>query len=162
MLPELHEIPTGCCILWSGKCVLSRLIRFFSGSRFSHASLTVNVDGLQCGIVEAEATGLELRELRELMLGYKGEIWLFIPDNLVGHTKGIYQLAIEECASAIPYDFGGLFMNIIRRTNEKIHKFFCSAFCWEVWRENKMCEGDISPRPGDIPTWMKGSMRRLA
>ena len=158
----LRDIPPGSCILWSGDYVISRLIRWFSHSKFSHASLVTSDPDLECAIVEAEATGLELRELRELMADYKGQVWVFIPDALrFQDAPSLRKIAITECAKHRPYDYKGLFANIVRHTSIHAHKFFCSAWAWFVWLQLKWVTGIKAPRPGEIPTRTRGHLERI-
>ena len=163
VLKDLKDIRPGSCILWSGDYLISRAIRLCTGSKFSHASLVTSDPDLECAIVEAEATGLELRELRGLMDNYRGEVWLFTPDTLDdSDVHPIRQFAIKECASNCPYDYLGLFANIIKHTSIHARRYFCSAFVWAAWLYRNMVEGTVAPRPGEIPTRTHGTLERLA
>jgi hypothetical protein len=162
------RLATGCAVLWKGNGLLSRAIRLFS--EFSHASLIVRLDAYQgltdrVFLVEALATGLELRLLSERIKGYDGEVDIFFPRGLgQDQQNAVRDFALVQCAKAVPYAYGSLFANILGHVSEDAHKYFCSEFVWAAWLAARIVArrpDDFAPRPGDIPLWCPGGRERI-
>ena len=155
-------------MLWKGNDLLGRAIRMFS--TFSHASLIVRLEQYQglkdrVFLVEALATGLELRLMSERIKDYNGEVFVFTPSGL-GTTQqaSIRDFALVECAKGIPYDYGSLFANILGHVSEDCRKLFCSEFVWLAWLQARLVTptlGNKAPRPGDIPKWANGILDEI-
>jgi uncharacterized protein YycO len=163
------RLTTGCAVLWKGNGLLSRAIRLFS--EFSHASLIVRLDEYQglkdrVFLVEALATGLELRLLSERITGYDDEIDIFTPRGLgLDQQDAVRDFALVQCAKGVPYAYGSLFANILGHVCEDAHKYFCSEFVWAAWLTARVVTrrpDNTAPRPGDIPLWCPGGRERIA
>jgi hypothetical protein len=160
---------TGSVILWRGDDLLGRAIRLFSA--FSHASLVVRgLDPDHTGrvfVVEALATGLELRLLSERVRGYRGRVFAFKVPALCGEVQGrIKSYALKECGLGVPYDYAGLFKNILERVSEGCRRFFCSEFAARALEQGGIARlpayrNGEAARPGDIPVWFAGSLREI-
>lgn len=162
-------LSTGTVILWQGNDLLGRAIRMFS--QFSHASLIVrDLDPENCDrvfLVEALATGLELRLLSERIQGYNGRVFAFQAQGIIPETQArIKSFALKECGRGVPYNYEGLFANILGYVSEGCHKFFCSEFAAMaleqagIARHPAYRNGEAA-RPGDIPVWFGGSLREI-
>ena len=171
-LRNRDKITTGSCILWKGKGIVSWLIRRFS--KFSHASFVIRLDRLgprfidRIFLVEALAEGPTLRLLSSRIADFKGEVYLFIPDN-VETTSCLLDQALTICAEGLPYDYQSLFTNILGRVNSDARKFFCSELVDFIWqkchiprRQNLKVPPNKAPRPGDIPNWYNGELIKIS
>jgi hypothetical protein len=159
-------IRTGDCILWKGNNLLSRTIRMFS--EYSHASLVVRLAEYEelrerVYLVEALGSGLELRALSQRIKEYDGEAYLFQPSILTSkHEAKIRQIALDDCASGIRYDYGGLFGNLFGHVPQDAKRYFCSEHVWRCWQAAGLVPvARTAPRPGDIPVWKSGTLIRL-
>ena len=164
-------ITTGTIILWQGNDLLSRAIRCFS--TFSHASLVVrNLDPLNAervDIIEALATGLEMRHLSERAQGYDGRVFAFRALGLEADDfsqERIKSFALDECGNGIPYDYAGLFANALGRVSERMNRMFCSEFAAKALEQAGVprlpaYRNDDAARPGDIPVWFDGGLIEL-
>jgi hypothetical protein len=162
-------LTTGTVILWKGSDLLSRAIRLFS--EFSHASLVVrdidpaNQDRVH--IIEALATGLEMRHLSSRIRGYNGRVFAFKPFGLGEETKvSIKSFALDECAKGVRYDYGSLFANALGRVSEEANRWFCSEFAAKALEQAGICRIPLfrdagAARPGDIPEWFMGRLREI-
>ena len=163
-------LATGTIILWQGDDLLGRAIRCFS--RFSHASLVVRSLDPQhaerVDIIEALPTGLELRHLSQRMQGYRGRVFAFrafgLEDDVV--QARVKSFALDQCALAVPYDYAGLFANILGRVSEDAHRFFCSEFAAKALEQAGIARraawgSGKAARPGDIPQWFAGTLREI-
>lgn len=162
------QMQTGCCILWQGNNWLSRLIRIFS--LYSHASLVLRINEYtgvkeEVFIVEALESGLELRGLWERIQGYNGRVFIFTPVWLtVAIRDSIGAFGLKECARAVPYNYGGLFKNILGHVSQHAHRWFCSQFVWAAYEDaapNYLRATEKAPRPGDITLWTAGSIDEI-
>ena len=162
-------LTTGTIILWQGDDLLSRAIRCFS--QFSHASLVMrDLDPENTGrveIIEALATGLELRHLSARIQGYSGRVFAFRPLGLTAEVRArVKSFALGECGRGVPYDYAGLLANILGRVSENAHRYFCSEFAARaleragVSRLPAYRNGEAA-RPGDIPVWFSGALRQV-
>jgi hypothetical protein len=162
-------LATGTVILWRGEDLLGRAIRCFT--EFSHASLVVrSLDPDHAELVflvEALATGLELRLLSERIQGYDGRVFAFQPEGLTDDVQGrIKSYALDECGRGVRYNYAGLFANILGRVSETAHRFFCSQFA-SMALENAginrfvSYRNGLAARPGDIPVWFSGTMKEI-
>ena len=163
-----HEKPlaiTGSCILWKGTSLVPRLIRLWSD--YSHASLVIRLPSLphRVLLIEALRDGLQPRLLSDRLRHYNGTAALFVPYQLTGSAqKTILELSLLECAKDVPYDWGGLFKNMIGRVHEDARKFFCSEWIDWVWRKaglERRVDTGKAPRPGDLPKWFFGVLTPL-
>jgi len=148
-------INSGDVILWKGTGLISRLIRFFGG--YSHASLVLRLDefkGLtdRRFILEANATGIELRILSWRVQKYSGEAWwLPLKEEYCGTREKIVTWALDQVGT--PYDFHSLFKNIFGRVSADCTRYFCSEYIFLAYRTAGLVQGKTAPRPGDIAKW---------
>lgn len=155
-----RSLGTGHVILWQGDGLLSRAIRIFS--EYSHASLVVALfdeagQRNRLYLVEALETGLELRHLSKRLAGYAGRVRVWMPPLRVMQQSIIQQWALDRCADAIRYDYGGLFANILGRVSRDARRYICSEFVWDALITAGVVERTPkAPRPGDIIPWAAG------
>jgi len=163
-----ERMQTGCCILWQGNDLLSKAIRIFS--TYSHASLVIRISeyaGIknEVFLVEALATGLELRGLWERIQNYNGRVFIFTPAWItIDRQDKIGAFGLTECAKAVPYSYGGLLANILGRVSQHARRWFCSQFVWAAYldcAETCLKPTDKAPRPGDIPNWTCGNVDEI-
>jgi hypothetical protein len=151
------RLRTGHVILWQGDSLLSRAIRCFS--EYSHASLVVRLfdrdDRRQrVYLVEALETGLELRHLSKRLAGYSGRARVWMPPVRPFQQSVARQFAVDRCADAIRYDYGGLIANILCRVSRDASHYICSEFVWDdLIHAGVVRATDRAPRPGDIIPW---------
>lgn len=152
------RLVSGCAILWRDDSLISRAIRLWSD--YSHASLVLRlaVPGLheRVFLVEALASGVELRLLSRRLADYTGEAWALAPPNLdATRQAAIARFALDVCADGCRYDYGSLLANMLGRVSMGARRYFCSEFVWAAWREAGIVqpEHDMAPRPGDLPRW---------
>lgn len=164
-------LTTGTIILWQGDDLLSRAIRCFS--MFSHASLVVrDLDPEQTervDIIEALATGLEMRHLSERIKGYDGRVFAFQVHGMDFYKDvqaRIKSFALDECGKGVPYDYAGLFANILGHVSERMNRMFCSEFAAKALEQAGIprlpgYQNGKAARPGDIPVWFYGALREI-
>jgi hypothetical protein len=162
-------LATGTVILWQGNDLLGRAIRLFT--EFSHASLVVReLDPLsieRVDVIEALATGLEMRHLSERMAGYNGRVFAFRPLDLTADIQArVKSFALDECGKGVRYDYAGLFANALGRVSEGANRYFCSEFAARALEQGgiarlKAHRNGEAARPGDIPVWFDGVLREI-
>jgi hypothetical protein len=162
-------LATGTVILWRGDDLLGRTIRLFT--EFSHASLAVRgldpSDAERVFLVEALATGLELRILSERVRGYRGRVFAWRPASLPEDVqRRVKSFALKECGRGVPYDYAGLFANMLGHVSEGWRRFFCSEFAAKALEQAGIARrpryrNGYAARPGDIPAWFAGSIREI-
>ena len=150
-----ERMATGDVVLWKGKGIISRLIRLWS--EYSHASLVLRLKefkGLKDRrfLLEALASGIELRLLSRRLRGYRGEAWWFpLLDEYQGKRSDIAAWALNQVGKR--YDYGSLFKNMLGRVNADARSYFCSEFVFLAYKEAGIVGGNVAPRPGDIARW---------
>ncbi|WAC06570.1 MAG: YiiX/YebB-like N1pC/P60 family cysteine hydrolase [Thermodesulfobacteriota bacterium] len=150
-----EAIKSGDVILWKGTGAISRLIRLYGG--YSHASLVIRLEefkGLtdRRFILEANASGIELRILSWRVKKYDGEAWwLPLKKEYCGAREQIVTWALDQVGT--PYDFGSVIKNIFGRVSADCTRYFCSEFVFLAYRAAGLVEGKTAPRPGDIAKW---------
>jgi len=150
-----NQINSGDVILWKGDGAISRLIRLYGG--YSHASLVLRLDefkGLtdRRFILEANASGIELRILSWRIKKYDGEAWwLPLQDEYLSVREKIVTWALGQVGT--PYDFHSVFKNIFGRVSVDCQKYFCSEYVFLAYQAAGLVQGDTAPRPGDIAKW---------
>lgn len=161
------HVVTGDAILWKGRSLVARMIRLWTP--FNHASLVVRLqryDTLEQRVflVEALASGLELRLLSKRLENYDGEAFWFHVEMTEEQRSQILDFALTTCASGIPYDYESLFKNILGRVSADATKYFCSEFVFDAWVHAGVTyypPSGSAPRPGDIPNWVKGVFMKI-
>ncbi len=150
-----QRMATGDVILWKGNGLISRAIRLWTP--FSHASLVLRLKefkGLKDRrfLLEALASGIELRLLSRRLNGYKGEAWWFpLLDEYQGKRAEIAAWALNQVGKG--YDYGSLIRNMLGRVNADARSYFCSEFVFLAYKRAGIVRGVKAPRPGDIPDW---------
>jgi uncharacterized protein YycO len=154
---------SGDCILWQGDGLIAKAIRLFS--THSHASAVIRLQDSpdKVFVVEAVATGLELRALRRRIEGYKGKVFLFQPRFMEEEQRRRFaEFCIDELAQDKRYDWSGLFRNIGGRVSQDMNRYFCSEFYWSALRASGRVQFvSKAPRPGDIPKWVAGELMEI-
>ena len=160
---------TGDAILWEGSGLLSWLIRRWS--KYSHASLIVRMERYgdlrdTVFLVEALATGLELRRLSQRLEGYAGKAFWFQPSDLTTWQRDMIRSeALKACGAGIGYDYKSLFRNILGHVSMNARSYFCSEFVWDMWVRVKALftygQENRAPRPGDIESWVAGRTEEI-
>ena len=149
------RMASGDVILWKGEGFISWLIRRFTD--FSHASLVLRLKEFQGlrdrrFLVEALASGVELRLLSRRLRGYRGEAWWFpLKTDYQEKRAAIVAWALNQIGK--PYDYGSLFRNILGRVSEDAHAYFCSELVFSSFKHAGLVSGSKAPRPGDIAGW---------
>jgi len=162
-------LATGTVILWQGGDLLGRMIRRFT--EFSHASLVVReldpLNAERVDVIEALATGLEMRHLSERIAGSRGRVFAFRPNDLTPDVQArVKSFALIECGKGVRYDYAGLFANAMGRVSEGANRYFCSEFAARALEEGGIarfpaCRNGKAARPGDIPMWFDGVLREI-
>jgi hypothetical protein len=151
-------IQTGDVILWKGNSFAQRLIRIYGG--YSHASLVVRFDRRTGGleehvfVVEAVGGGLKLDLLSESLKRAHGRAYhLRVPLSDEQRTQA-KDIALRWAEKSTPYDFGGVFRNVLARVSVDVGRLYCSEWCWWVLEQVNFVTGKIAPRPGDLAKWL--------
>jgi hypothetical protein len=162
-------LATGTVILWQGDDLLGRAIRLFT--EFSHASLVVReLDPLSAervDVIEALATGLEMRHLSDRIAGFRGRVFAFRPLDLTSDAQArVKSFALDECGKGVRYDYAGLFANALGRVSQSANRYFCSEFAAGALEQGgiarvKAYRNGKAARPGDIPMWFDGVLREI-
>ena len=160
---------TGCAILWRGRSLLDRAIELVTA--FSHCSLIVRMDeylGSQDRVATLEALpgGLVPALFSKRAHSFAGEIWLFTPDGLTPAKRtGIRSFALRECLTGKGYDYLGFMAAILGHPRKRRGRYFCSEFYAASLDvsgvRRKASSPHLAPRPGDIPEWWQGELRKL-
>jgi len=157
------QMQTGDVILWQGRSLFARMIRWFS--EFSHASTVTRIRQYgweRVSVTEMLEGGMEFRTLSERIKKFKGRVfWYHIPaTNEQRFLMGQY--ALEMLGQGVKYDYKGLFANIFGRISQNAKRFICSEWSWQDWIYGKYAEPKEptkenpfgkAPRPGDIIPW---------
>jgi hypothetical protein len=78
-------------------------------------------------LLEAYATGIRFVLLSNMLENKNGQIDVFQPIQLTDQMQHVIAInSLIASASEIPYNFGGLFKNLLRRTSTAFDKYFCS------------------------------------
>lgn len=162
-------LTTGTVILWQGDDLLGRAIRLFT--RFSHASLVVReldpLNAERVDVIEALATGLEMRHLSDRIAGFHGRVFAFQPLGLTPDAQArVKSFALTECGKGVRYDYAGLVANALGRVNEGARRYFCSEFAARALEQGGIARipayrNGRAARPGDIPAWFAGALREI-
>lgn len=139
-------------ISWRGEYIESQAIRFFSTD--SHTSVVLRIPHYQrIVIVEALATGLEIRALSDRLRDYHGKVyWLSLDLTARERERGAI-FAWDELLKGVPYDYPSIIKWAFDRPVLDPERWFCSEFAQAVHIES----GRLTPRedglaisPGEI------------
>lgn len=161
---------TGACLLFRGCDLLSRAIECFS--EFSHCAPIVRMDEYlgspdRVALIEALEHGLTPTLVSNRCSNYNGDVYLFIPDGLTPEIQDKFrQHMFMECLKGTPYNYEELIENIVHRTTENPAAQICSeaedlGLQFAGLERIPEYKSNLTPRPGDIPVWWKGSLYRL-
>jgi len=149
------NIVSGDAILWSGRGVVSELIRFFSNGKFSHVSLVlrlhVNDEKVRHRVflLEAMEGGIDLNTLSGRLRHYGGEAWHFPLKCTADQRRKIASWALLNCDKK--YDYGSLFKNILGRVSIDAKRFFCSEYYIAACVYAGILNTTTAFRPADFP-----------
>ena len=101
---EPGQLHAGDCVLFEGTAFLSRGIKLFSGSRWSHAAIFVG-DGY---IIEACAPGVEKNLLAPLIKQAKSIAVMRVPDLTMDQAELMKGAAYAMISVGMKYDFVNL------------------------------------------------------
>ena len=143
------QIQTGDLILWSCNSIIGRLIKIYTRSEFSHASLTIRFaeydeNNHMRYNLEAGRHGSVLNVLSKTLENYDGKAWWYplIPKWDI-HRKSIGDRALELVG--IPYDYESIFRFLIGNVSSDARRLFCSEYCYLAYGFNGK-----APAPDDL------------
>lgn len=150
-------LKSGDCLLWRSSTVIGSLIRWFTGHRVNHAGLVVRPYKLgffysRRFTLEALEPGVVLRLLSERLRGFDGKVWLHpLADRFDMYRNQVVTKALEQ--EGVPYDYWSLFRQILGRVSVESSRYFCSEYCYAVYRAAGLPVPKVerAPRPGDLP-----------
>ena len=149
-----RDMKSGDCLLYKSNTILGWLIRLFSKG-YNHAGLIIRLDeyqGLECRrwTLEALEHGVVLNLLTRRLSFVDGEVyWYALKDEYDDKRDKVCEWALAQAGQ--PYDYDSLLKNIIKRVSVNARELFCSELAFLSWKYAWIVEGDVAPRPGDIP-----------
>ena len=119
---------SGDMIEFDSNAILGRLIKFFTGKKRTH---TAGVEGTmgqtQNFLIEANAPGIELETaIRDFSTTGSKIYWTPLLRKYDGNRKAIADFWLSQVGC--PYNYQGLFSNILGHINATVGKYICSIF----------------------------------
>lgn len=151
-----EKVRSGDLLLWKSYTLVGWLIRFFTGHNENHSDFAIRPEKLghfrdRRFSLGAEGNGVLLRLLSERLRHFKGKLWLYpLKDEFNGDRDKIITCALE--CEGIGYDYYSLFKQILGRVSVDADKYFCSEFCYDIYRKAGLPVPELehAPRPGDL------------
>ncbi len=151
-----HEIQPGDLLLWSSRTLVSWIIRKWTDSDFSHASIALVLDNPEDGkrivfTTEALAEGVVVSPLEARIKRYGGKCyWVPLADIPPEEERKFTRRALIMLGT--DYDFGSLFSFLVGKVSMNARKFFCSEYARFIWQGTKTL-GQEAPTPADLLTY---------
>lgn len=150
------RLQSGDCLAWRSNSVVGFLIRLFSRADINHVGLCIKPRLLGYFVdrrftLEALGDGVVLRLLSERLRGFDGQLWLYpLKEADRPFRDRIITAALNE--EGVGYDYWSLFKQIFSRVSADAWRYFCSEYCYMVYRDSgvKMPDMEKAPRPGDL------------
>lgn len=127
-----HLIRSGDMLEWRSGGLVGKGIRLFTGKEVNHTSLCLDLDQ-HMGykephkfILEANAPGIELNLISRSILNYNGKVWWSALKANEEQRAKMERWALLQVGK--PYDYKGLFRNILGRVSANARALFCSEF----------------------------------
>lgn len=132
-----HQLQHGDILHCRGSRIISKLIKFFTGSEYSHTALFVKVNG-RGYVVDAQSNGLNLKSFETWQGYYDYSFDIHRRRNISDKINDHMNKAIEENMGVNSYDFASLLWFQPRyifggkwngkKGAEAKEKFYCSEF----------------------------------
>lgn len=149
-----RDMKAGDCLLYRSKTLLGWLIRIFSPI-YNHAGLIIPIDayqGQECRrwTLEALEHGVTLNYLSRRLEEAEADVWWYaLKEEYDDRRAKVCEWALAQAGQ--PYDYDSLFKNILGRVSINARELFCSELAFMAWRFAGIVDGEVAPRPGDIP-----------
>lgn len=151
------KMRSGDVVIWSGVGPVAQVIKWRTGSKWTHASLIVRI--VETGvdrvfITEAIPAGLVFFPLSRRLRDFKGTAaWLPLVEDLTAHRDGARRWALDRIGR--PYDFESLLQQLFRRVSANARALFCSELVFLALRDGGRVPGlqvyDVAPWPAELP-----------
>lgn len=152
---DTTKLKTGDILHCTSNRLISRMIRKFTKSKFSHSALYVEIDGTAY-VIDAQKDGVNMRLFSRWQAIYNYDYLVHRTSDLVFNPEIIVNRALSKCGTTA-YDFEGLLwkqpieLATGKWRKEKCEecKMYCSEFVGWVWK------ADLSYRmsPQDLFEW---------
>lgn len=145
------ELKTGDILHCKGKSLLSKLIMFFTSSKFSHSALVVETWG-QLYVVDAQKNGVNPRPLLDWIKHYNYDVKVSVP--IVEFDVKAFSIKCFSKVGFTPYDFVSFLVyqpyylitgKWVGKTNENANgSMYCSEFVG--WIHQSPNYWELSPK----------------
>lgn len=124
------QMKTGDLLQFSGEGLVSNIIKWKTGGKWSHSSLIIRfTDYDRLMTFTAEPRGFMPILLSRYLREYKGECWWFpLKDELEAGRLEVGKKALDM--SGIEYDYASLFKQLLGSVSTNMNELFCSEACY--------------------------------